>query len=205
MARVGRRYPLVLYAHMLNRWWPATLTLSLALFGLAWAVSHTYPGPANDWQWLTLVSVGSFVLLVSVFFIVIRKAAYIQPHGDHLRLVTPFLRLNISYKRLRRATSATMSSLFPPKSISGWKQEILAPLGSRTAIVIELTGYPISQSVLRYFLSPFFFKDRTPHFVFLVDDWMRFSTELESLRVGGEVTSPRRPVDQSILGRLPRK
>ena len=30
MAKKGRRYPLVIYTHMLNRWWPATLTLSLA-------------------------------------------------------------------------------------------------------------------------------------------------------------------------------
>lgn len=205
MVRVGRRYPLILYAHMINRWWPATMTLGLALFGLAWAVSYTYPDPAYNWQWLTLASVGGFALFVSLILIFMRRMAYIQPHGDYLRLVTPFLRLNISYKRLRRATSATMSSLFPPRSISGWKQEILAPLGNKTAIVIELTGYPVSQNVLRFFLSPFFFKDRTPHFVFLVQDWMRFSTELESLRVGGEVTSPRRPVDQSILGRLPRK
>jgi hypothetical protein len=206
MARAGKRYPLIMYTHMVNRWWPATFTLGLALFGLAWAVSYTYPDPAYDWQWLTLASVGAFALIVSIFLLVIRRAAYIQPFGDHLRLVTPFLRLNISYKRLRRSTTATVSSLFPPRSISGWKQEIIAPLGSKTAIVIELTGYPISQTVLRYFLSPFFFKDRTPHFVFLIEDWMRFSTELESLRVGGEIGAPsRQPVDQSILSRLPRK
>jgi len=205
MARAGRRYSLLLYTHMLDRWWPATLALALALFGLAWAVARRNPDPAYTWQWLTLASVGGFALIVSLFFIVIRKAAYIQPHQEHLRLVTPFLRLNISYKRLHRATTASMSSLFPPNSISGWKREIMAPLGKKTAIVIELSGYPISQGVLRFFLSPFFFKDKTPHFVFLVDDWMRFSTELESLRVGGEVTGSKRQGDQSILGQLPRK
>jgi hypothetical protein len=167
-------------------------------------MSFSQPAATQTWQLLTLGSAGGFVLLVSVFLIVIRKAAYIQPFSDHLRLVTPFLRLNISYKRLRRASTATMSSLFPPRSVSGWKQEIIAPLGSKTAIVVDLTGYPISQSVLRYFLSPFFFKDKTPHFVFLIEDWMRFSTELESLRVSGEVPSTpvkRRPADQCILRR----
>jgi hypothetical protein len=205
MARAGRRYPLIIYTHMINRWWPATFAIGLSLFGLAWALSFTYPSSTQNWQTLTLQSVGGFVLLVSIFLIGIRKAAYIQPFSDHLRLVTPFLRLDISYKRLRRSLTATMGSLFPPKSISGWKQEIVAPIGSKTAIVIELTGYPISQTVLRFFLSPFFFKDRTPHFVFLIEDWMRFSTELESLRAGGEITTTRQPVDQSILSRLPRK
>ena len=58
---------------------------------------------------------------------------------------------------------------------------------AKTAIVIELKEFPIPRSVLRFFLSPFFFKGSTPHFVFLVDKWMSFSTELESLRVGGSL------------------
>jgi hypothetical protein len=203
MARAGRRYPLILYTHILNRWWPATLTLGLAVFGLAWAVSGRYPG--QSWQWMTLAAAGGFVLIGSIFLFAIRKAAYIQPFGDHLRLSTPFLRLNISYKRLRRTATATINSLFPPSSVKGWGREIIGPLGNRTAIVVELNGYPISQATLRFFLSPFFFKDRTPHFVFVIDDWMRFTTELESLRVGGEISQPRQPVDRSILSRLPRK
>ena len=76
-----------------------------------------------------------------------------------------------------------------------------------TAVVVELNGYPISQTVLRFFLSPFFFKDKTPHFVILVEDWMRFSTELESMRSGGDVVTPRRNLRtiSSILSRLPHK
>jgi len=206
MARPGHRYSLVMYTRMIDRWWPATLLLALGMFALAWAVRSYYPDPLYDWRWLTLGSVGVFVLVVTLFLFVIRKAAYVQPHADHLRLVTPFLRLNISYKRLRRASSATISGLFPVASISNWQREILEPLAKRTAIVVELNGYPISQTVLRLFLSPFFFKDKTPHFVLLVDDWMRFSSELESMRAGGDVGTPRKPVDnKSILSRLPHK
>jgi hypothetical protein len=205
MARSGRRYPLVIYTRMMDRWWPATFALALGLFGLAWAVHLYYPEPVYDWQWLTLTSVGGFVLVVTLFLFTLRKSAYVQPNPDHLRLVTPFLRLNISYKRLRRATSATMEGLFPPKSISSWRREIIEPLARKTAVVVELTGYPISQTVLRFFLSPFFFKDKTPHFVFLVDDWMRFSTELETMRTGGGQEVPRKKTDRSILSRLPQK
>jgi hypothetical protein len=69
-----------------------------------------------------------------------------------------------------------------------------------------LNGYPINQAVLKLFLSPFFFKDKTPHFVILVQDWMRFSSELESLRAGGGISTPQqKPRDRSILSRLPRK
>jgi len=80
-------------------------------------------------------------------------------------------------------------------------------LAKMTALVVELTGYPMSQSTLRLFLSPLFFKDKTPHFVILVDDWMRFSNELDSVRSGAGPSSPQtqRPSGNSILSRLPNK
>jgi hypothetical protein len=188
---------------MLDRWWPAVFWLALGLFALAWAVRSYYPDEASAWRWETLAAVGIFTLLFALFLVLIRKAAYVQPRQDHLRLVTPFLRLTISYKRLRRSTSATIAGLFPPASVTGWQREILEPLAQKTAIVVDLNDYPVSQTVLRFYLSPFFFKDKTPHFVLLVEDWMKFSSELESLRGGGEV-GPRRRVDRSILSRLSR-
>lgn len=205
MARAGRRYPLLMYTRMMDRWWPAAFTLGLALFALAWAVWSYYPIPAYDWQWVTLSGVGGFALVVSMFMFTLRKGAYVQPHSDHLRLITPFLRLNISYKRVRRSSSTTMEALFPPRSVSSWRRDIVEPLAQKTAVVVELTGYPISQFVLKFFLSPFFFKDKTPHFVLLVEDWMRFSTELETMRTGGATETPRKRVDKSILSRLPHK
>ncbi len=203
MARPGHRYPLLLYTRMIDRWWPATLFLGLSLFLLAWAVWMYFPDDVDMWRWLTLASVGGFVLAVTLILLLLRKAAYVQPFNDHLRLATPFLRMNISYKRVRQATSATMAGLFSGRKLSGWQREILEPLAKKTAIVLELNGYPTSQTVLRFFLSPFFFKDKTPHFVLLVDDWMRFSAELESMRVDGGTPPAKRPVNQSILSKLP--
>jgi hypothetical protein len=205
MARPGRRYPLVLYTYMLNRWWPATLLLSAGLFAVAWAGPHYLPEPAEAWRWQALAGVGAFALLVTLFLFLIRKAAYVQLFPDHFRLVTPFLRLNISYKRIQKTSSTTLNALFPPKSLSGWQRELLAPLGSKTALVVHLNGYPLSRSFLRFFLSPFFFADKTPHFVLLVDDWMRFSMEMESLRSGKSQAAPKKRIDSSILARLPHK
>jgi hypothetical protein len=136
-----------------------------------------------------------------------RGMAYVQTFPSHLKLVTPFLRFNISYKRLQRYTTAEIRTLFLPDKMRGWKRNLIAPLGGRTAVVLELNGWPVQPELLRVFLSPFFFKDRTPHFVILVNDWMRFSTELESMRSGGGTARPNqpRPRSQSILSRLPHK
>jgi len=204
MAKGGRRYPLVVYTRMMDRWWPAVFTLGLALLALSWGLRGW---GFEEWRWLATASVGGFNVLVGILLLILRKGAYVRPFSDHLRLVTPFLRLNISYRRIKRASSANMGALFPRNTVSSWRAEIIEPLAKMTALVIELHSYPKSQSSLRLFLSPLFFKDKSPHFVILVDDWMRFSAELESMRAGtGSVPGQQQKRStNSILSRLPGK
>jgi hypothetical protein len=206
MARVGKRYPLLIYTRMMDRWWPALFLLGLALLALAWHFyTDLYDRIAESWHWMTLAGLGAVVLAVSLMMLLMRKGAYVQPFNDHLRLVTPFLRMNISYRRVRRTTTANVSALFPPKSMSGLKREIIEPLSSMTAVIVDLNAYPIPPATLRLFLSPFFFKDRTPHLVLLVQNWMGFSTELESMRVSPTEPRENSPTSQSLLLRLPKK
>jgi hypothetical protein len=207
MAKAGRRYPLLIYTRMLNRWWPAMLVLSIALFAITWSISRMPEGQTQPYLVMVIAGLGGLTLLFTLFLLIIRKAAYVRAFPTYLRLATPFLRINISYRRFRGSTTSEMRALFPPKSLSGWRREIIAPLSSMTAIVINLNGYPVSPTLLRLFLSPFFFKDNTPHFVILVKDWLRLSTEIDSMRLG-ERESPvvkSRPRNNSILSRLPHK
>lgn len=205
MPRAGRRYPLLLYTRMLDRWWPALFFLGLAVAALAWPFyNDLYTRLTEPWRWLTLAGVAALVMLSSLLMLVLRKSAYVQAFSDHLRLATPFLRLNISYRRIVRTSSANMAMLFPPRSLSGMRRDIIQPLLNRTAMVIDLNAMPIPASTLRLFLSPFFFKDKTPHLVILVKDWMGFSTELESLRAGGDAPVRSRPA-ASILSKLPKR
>jgi hypothetical protein len=198
----GRRYPLVIFTTMMSRWWTAVFALGLALLGLAWVLQSW---GFESWRWMVFAALGGFTALAGVGMWLIRKSAYVQPFSDHLRLVTPFLRLNLSYKRVRRTSTANMGSIFAPKSVSRSMQEIVAPLAEMTAIVVEVNAMPMSQNTLRLFLSPLFFKDKSPHIVILVDDWMRFSAEMDSMRHGGEVAMPEHRRDISILSKLPKK
>ena len=160
----------------------------------------------EDWRWLVFVSIGGLCVFLGVILLLTRKSAYIRPFNDHFRLVTPFLRLNISYRRVLRATPVNLGALFPPNTVSKLQAEIIQPVAKMTAIVVELRAYPMSQSILRAFLSPLFFKDKTAHFVILVDDWMKLSSELESMRTGAGPSVPlQKKRDHSILSRLPGK
>src|SRR6266496_5042756 len=206
MARAGHRYPLIVYQHMLNRWWPAMITMGLGMFALAYSEYIQPMAQFLPWRWQLFAGIGVLAIVIGIFLLLIRHIAYVQPLPNHLKLVTPFMRINISYKRFKKTTTTEMRYLFPHKSMSGWVEDIFAPLASKTALVIELNGYPISPALLRMFLSRFFFKDKTPHLVILVKDWMRFSAELESMRSGIDPNPPaQKPSKNSILSRLPQK
>ena len=207
MKRAGKQYPLLMYTRMLDRWWPALFFLGLGLLALAWPFYRDlYERLTQAWRWITFAGLGGIVIVVSLLMLALRKSAFVQPFGSYLRLVTPFLRLSISYRRIRGTTTTGMAMLFPLQSLRGMRRDIVRPLLSRTAVVVDMTALPLSVPTLRLFLSPFFFKDRTPHLVILVDDWMGFSTELESRRIGGpEPVMPRRRAPASILGQLPGK
>jgi hypothetical protein len=205
MKRAGRRYSLVLYTQMMDRWWPLLLLLGLTLLGLAWWLRGNIDGRLpQSWRWTTLGGVGGVVILGALVMLGVRKAAYVQPFDNHLRLVTPLLHLKISYRRIKGTTTTGMGILFPPKSLSGTRRAIIRPLMGHTAVVVEMSSLPLPRSVLSLFLSPFFFKDRTPHLVILVDNWMGFATELESLRIGGVApVTARKQTATSLLANLP--
>lgn len=217
MRRAGHKYPLILYQHIVGRWWFAMIFMGLALFGWAYVEYRQPPGPDLlwpfflgpflVWSWQLLIAIGILAILVGVFFWLIRFFAYVQPYPTYLKFVTPFLPIKISYKRIQKTTATEMRYLFSFKSMGFWTREIFSPLATRSALIIDLNGYPISPAVLRLFLSRFFFKDKTPHLVIMVEDWMRFSSELESMRTGLDLNpsvQKKRPRD-SILARLPRK
>ena len=206
MARAGHKYRLIVYRHMVNRWWPAMIAIGLGMFALAYSEYIAPLGPFLPWRWQLAAAVGALAILTGMFFWVLRYFAYVQPFPAYLKLVTPFMRINISYKRIKKTTATEMRYIFNYKGMSFWVKEIFSPLATKPALVIELSGYPISPHVLRLFLYRFFFKDKTPHLVLLVDEWMRFSSELESMRAGLDLNPPTQKRQRnSILNRLPEK
>jgi len=199
----GRRYSLLLYTHMLNRWWKSLLTLGLALTGLAAGLAwlplnlpqYTFVW-VQDWVLWVAGGAGGFAIFTALIMVTVRKSAYVQPYPTHLRLVTPFLRMNIAYRRIRQANSAEMGRLFPPrkKRVLGLHNSILRPLAKKTAIVLDMTGWPLPRAALKLFLSPYFFPDKSPRLALLVQDWMTFSADLETFRSAWQ--EGRRPTEK---------
>jgi hypothetical protein len=105
---------------------------------------------------------------------------YVQAREDHIRLVTPFVNLKISYQRVRSFHTANFVQLFPPKEASWAQRRFLEPFYGRTALALELSKLPLSKGFLRLFFGPQMFLPTTTGFVLLVEDWLELSTEIDS-------------------------
>jgi hypothetical protein len=187
MPSAGRRHRLSLYTYLINRWWQPLLWIGILLLVMTAALGGIplyfpqFPVVwVPDWNLYLTGGAGGMAFLGAIFLVAIRKSAYVQPFSDHLRLVTPFLHLNISYRRIRRTYTAEMQQLYPSYKFKGLKRELIRPLASRTLVVLEMNQLPLGQATLRLFLSPFFFPDKTACLALLVADWLAFSTELDS-------------------------
>jgi mRNA-degrading endonuclease HigB of HigAB toxin-antitoxin module len=180
--RSGSRYPLLIYRRAMDRLWKPTLILGILLTFLWWW--SWYRGGINLSTsadlWIAIGALGVWAFSLFTFFA--RKMAYAQPRQNHLRLVTPFLRLNISYKRIRNTHPADFHQLFPANEASWAQERFLLPFYGMTTVVVEMNSYPISRVFLRLFLAPQMFSKRDIAFVLLVPDWMSFSTELDTFR-----------------------
>ena len=189
MARNGRRHRLVLYTYMLNRWWKYTLGIGIAVLGLTAALAllpiqlpQYHILWVSDWILRVAAGAGVYAVMLSLLFIGISKLAYVQPSANNLRLITPFLRMDISYRRILKASSVEVQHLFPYGRYHGWKQNFLRSVANDTAIVLDLRGWPLPRPVLKLFLSPFFFPDKSARLALLVPKWMDFSMDMENFR-----------------------
>lgn len=180
--KAGSRHTLLLYRRMMDRLWRPALILGLLLGGI-WLWEWFSGAKLLQNQSTPILLAGALTSLgFAAFSYLARFMAYVQAHKNHLRIVTPFLRLNISYQRVRNIHPSDFSQLFPPAE-AGWaERQFLGPFYGWTAVVVELNQYPLPKPILRIFLAPQFFSKHLTGFVFVVPDWMTLSTELDSKR-----------------------
>ncbi len=176
----GKRYPLLVYRRIMGRLAMPTLVLGL-VFLAAWGWSQYSLPPAFAKGAETWLLVGAGVsLLFGLFAFFSRGMTYVQPRRDHLRLVTPFLNLRISYRRVRSIHPASFVQLFPPQEAGWGERRLMEPFYGKTAVVVELMSFPLRPVFLRLFLPRQMFLRHFDGLVFVVADWIAFSTELDA-------------------------
>ena len=180
--RAGGRHPLLFYRRTMDRIWKITLALGILLIAVS-AFSLLRPiqrfGMSSD-AWLFVTAAVSLALSIFAFFA--RFLAYVQAQPDSLKIVTPFLRFHVSYKRMRSVRPTLTQQVFPPEKASWSQRSFLEPFYGKTILVVELKGFPISPGLLKLFLPDTMFARTTTGLVLMVPDWMQLSTDIDTFR-----------------------
>ena len=109
----GSRHPLLVYKRAMGRLWKLTFMLG-AVLAFAWGWSLWESKTISILSLDTLLLAGAaLAFFLTLLFFIARTRAYVQPTSKYLKLVTPFLSVNISYKRMRSARSVLVQQLFP--------------------------------------------------------------------------------------------
>ena len=197
--KVGKRHPLLLYRRTMDRALSAAVLLGiLIVVAWGWIYFGELQRMADVAPWL--IAGGIVALAFAVFAFLARWMAYVQARSDHLRVVTPFLRLKVSYQRVRSVHPTDFQQLFPLHEASWSDKNFLEPFFGMTVVVVELSSYPLNRGLLRLFLPKQMFSRGMPGLIFIVPDWMALSTELDSLQgTWLQFRKPRRKVGRGLI------
>jgi len=174
------RFRLLIYERMWQRWaWPCILIVpaSAVLWWFAPRISILYA----PFRILTLVpALVSLTILVYTFLA--RRLACVQCKSNHLHIQTPFYPLVVSYGRIKSVRPKTFAQVFDPAQEKAARRSWLHPYWGKTVLVVEISRYPMSKTWLRLWFSPYILNPDGPGFVFLVEDWMTLSRQLDESR-----------------------
>ena len=188
----GFRHPLLFYRRTTDRIWKATLLLGVVVTIVSrWTLLRETKilGISSD---VWLYAAGIIAFAICFFAFLSRYLAYVQVGESYLKVVTPFLRFNISFRRIRRMYPVLIQQLFPREKSSWTQINFLQPFYGRTTLVADLYGFPLTPQIMKLFLPAPMFSPRSTGLVFVVPDWLKLSTEFDSSRGTWLLTQSRR-------------
>ncbi len=175
----GKRHRLLIYQRVMDRLWGVTLIVGLLILAIWWWSGDFFPVFPEPFDTLILAG-GAVAVTLAFLMFLMRTMAYVQAFPDHLRVATPFMRLKVSYRRIRSIHPVEFFKLFPLAKASWGDRRILEPFYAKTVLVAELSEFPVRPSVLRLFLPRVMFSTQAKGLVLVVKDWMALSTEIDS-------------------------
>jgi hypothetical protein len=196
-----KRYPLILYAEWMRPLRGPTFILAILFAGLCVAAFTGFlqrAGVALDPLANALLGVAALAAAALWLMVVILpRAAYVTCKPDFLFIRIGFLRLVVSYARVRNARTVQHGQIHNPASQPLTRRAMAVRMALLQCVALELTSYPMAFFLLRALTHPFLFTGREPGFLFAVRDWMGLGRELDEARAARigrrkDSTKPRR-------------
>jgi hypothetical protein len=182
------RFPLLIYQAIAKRWRGPAFLLIPAGIVLWWGVRR--PNALNTsraWLGLLLSIVGALIFLYTFR----ANHAGIHCHTDHFTIMTPLYPVVFSYRRIKAVRPMEFATIFSPQEEKPARQRIYQKLWGKTAVIIDLKGYPIPERWLHLWFHNYLLHPKLTSLVVLTDDWMALTRQLEMRRT--EMRQVRRP------------
>jgi hypothetical protein len=178
-----KRYPLLLYREWMRPLALPTFCIAILIF-LLWAAAQigrlpAHPGISHFSQSLLLGIAALVALGLWLIVSLLPRAAFVQCLPEYLLLRLGFLRLIVSYSRLRTSRTMQHGQIHPPDAQPRSRRALAKRMASRQCVAMELTSYPMAFFLLRGLAHPFLFLGKEPGFLFAVEDWMGLGRDLD--------------------------
>ncbi|MFL7794639.1 MAG: hypothetical protein AB8I69_21020 [Anaerolineae bacterium] len=181
----GKRFRLLIYERMWQKWGVISLLVALAS-GVLWLLAPRIRFLPSSLRMLILVPALSSSAIFAYVFMA-RRMAWVQCKPGTLHIQTPIYPLDISYARIKIVRPTEFSHIFDPSKEKQARRNWLRPYWGMTAVVVEISKYPIKKEWLRLWFNRYMFSPEVTGFVLLVDDWMTFSRQLDDFRSNWEL------------------
>lgn len=178
--RRGDRFPLLIYHPLGQRWNSLGIllfVLSLMLWWTAPKVLHPSVGqtPVRHLAFIPVL-VGAFL---TVYGFSAKRLASVQCFPTYFCVQGPFYRLVVSYRRVEGTRPVQMNRVFDPEEEKRANRDWPRRYWAMTGVAVDLKGFPLSERWLRLWFDPCLFLPDGTGFIFLVEDWMSFSQQLD--------------------------
>ena len=176
----GKRFHLLIYERMWQKWALPSLLVTLAsvaLWFFAPSIRFFYP-PLR--MLILILALASFAIFAYAF--IARRMAWVQCRSNHLHIQTPIYPLAVSYARIKVVRPSELAHVFDPVKEKPGRRNWLRPYWGMTVVVVEVSKYPVSKNWLRLWFNRYMFAPDVTGFVLLVGDWMTFSRQLDDFR-----------------------
>jgi hypothetical protein len=181
----GKRFPLLIYERMWKKWGLPSLLVALAS-GVLWLLApRVYFLPSSLRTLILVPALASFAIFAYAFMA--RRMAWVQCRPGHLHIQTPIYPLAVSYGRIKAVRPSELGHIFDPSKEKPGRRDWLRPYWGKTAMVVEISKFPVKKEWLRLWFNRYMFSPGVTGFVFLVDDWMTLSRQLDDSRSNWEL------------------
>jgi hypothetical protein len=174
-----KRHPLLIHQRRFQSWrWPA-LTITAGFAGLWWFAPQWAGVEALILTRYFLLAATGLALALSLFAIFAPAWCYVQCRPKFLQLTVPFFSIAIAYSRIRNVRPVK----FTAGELRGMRRNLVEPFVGRTAVAVDLKGYPLAERWLRFWLGgAMFLTDRSTGLQIVTEDWMALSRDLDAHR-----------------------